>query len=191
MPVTAKDRVLIVGFEYPLPLRRAVWPWLNRLGLLGPVDLDSPDPRPANVRGSRKTPYIVARNQAVRDIILPRADDYDWVLMLNNDVTPTESSAKFLELEGDLLSCDCPLKNPAAWAGKQAFHLALSCVRTQVFRVMEPPWFRFSYSDDYCELLGCDCEYFATKAKRLGFTIAHGGVCSHDHLGDKLCFPEG
>lgn len=191
MPVTAKDRVLIVGFEYPLPLRRAVWPWLDRLGLLGPVDLDSPDPRWANVRGMQAGPYIVARNKAVRDIILPRAEKYDWVLMVNNDIAPTESTAKFLDMDADILSCDCSLRAAGAWDSPDAFHLALSCIRMRVFTEMERPWFKFIYSDDGCDLIGCDCNYFAAKARSLGFTTAHGGQCKHDHLGDKFCFPDG
>ena len=192
MGVTSKDRVLIVGLEYPTPLKRSVWPWLDRLGLLGKVDLESPDPRPENVRGLQITPYICARNRAVRDIILPVADRYDWALMINNDITPTESTAKFLDLDGDLLSCGCNYhRNPAAWAAPDSFHTALCCVRMEVFKLVPSPWFRYQYSADGCDVLGCDCAFFAAKAKALGFRIAHGGLCSHDHIGNKFCFPEG
>lgn len=187
-----KENLLIVGFEHPKPCRRRVWPWLDRLGLLGPVELDGPDARWKNVRGISVGPYIVARNQAVRDIILPRANRYEWVLMVNNDITPTEGTAKFLDLEGDLLSCDCSFpKTPNAWKAPEAFHLALSCIRMEVFRAIPPPWFHYIYSDDGCDVIGCDCNYFTAKAKALGFTTAHGGTCRHDHLGDPFCFPPG
>jgi len=186
-----RDNLLIVGFEHGAPLRRAVWPWLDRLGLLGPVELDGSNPRWSNVRGIGVTPYIVARNRAVRDIILPRADQYEWVLMVNNDITPTESTAKFLNLDADILSCDCSLRAPGAWDSPDAFHLALSCVRMRVFVEMERPWFKWVYSADGCDVIGCDCNYFAAKAHALGYTTAHGGHCKHDHLGDQLCFPPG
>jgi len=185
-------RVLIIGLEYSTPLKRSVWSWLDRLSLLDKIDLDSPDPRPENVRGLQITPYICARNKAVRDIILPVVDKYDWVLMINNDITPTESSSKFLELDADLLSCECSYQGSMdAWKSSNAFHTALCCIRTEVFKLMQPPWFQYVYTADHCDVISCDCAYFAEKAKALGFTIAHGGFCSHDHQGDKFCFPEG
>ena len=179
---------LIVGFEYPQPLRRSVWPWLSRHGVLGKVSLDGSAIH-ENVRPMHRSPYLCARNTAVRDVILKLADKYEWAILINNDITPTESSHKFLELDADLKSCECRLAVPDAFKGENAFHLALSCVRIEVFRQMQPPWFAWTYSDDGCELLECDCQRFARRAMELGFKVAHGGNCSHNHLGAECCPP--
>jgi hypothetical protein len=181
---------LILGFEYPGPLKSLVWPWLERHGLLEPIALDVPGTHP-NYRRVALSPLIVARNRAVRDFVLPVANRYEWVMMINRDITPTVSSDALLDMPGDLKCVECQTPNPNCWKEADAWHNHFSMVRMEVFRKMQPPWFQYVYSADGCDLLNCDCGYFAEKAKALGFTIAHGGYCSHEHVGDKFCYPEG
>jgi hypothetical protein len=184
------ENTLIVGFEYPGPLKSTVWPWLERHGLLEPILLDVPGTFP-NYRRVAMAPLIVARNRAVRDFILPVKDKYEWVMMINRDITPTVSSDALLTMQADLKCIECATPVPTCWQAADSWHNHFSLIRMEVFAKMPPPWFQYIYSDDGCDLLDCDCGYFATKAKALGFTVAHGGYCSHEHGGNPLCFPPG
>jgi hypothetical protein len=36
-------------------------------------------------------------------------------------------------------------------------------VPIEVFRTLPPPWFQFVYSDDGCEMLQCECQFFRDR----------------------------
>lgn len=140
-----------------------------------------------NLRGVNHSPYLCARNRAIRDLVLPVADQFDWVLSVDNDVTvTTPGDERFLNTPGDVVACECPMPHEGIWGAADAFHTAFYRARVEVFRTVEPPWFDYVYSDDGCELLDCDCGYFKSKCQAAGFTVTHGGYCSHDCQGSYL-----
>jgi hypothetical protein len=129
----------------------------------------------------RKSPYIAARNSAIRDVVLPRAGDFHWLLSIDNDVDVTDPGVgNFLATSGDLVSCRCEMDNLDAFAAPDAFHTPFWFCRIDVLRAVSPPWFWMPYSKDGCDLLTCDCAWFAAKVREAGFTIAHGGWCGHE-----------
>jgi len=179
------ERTLILGFEYGgfdsrnrrlwSPLKPATARWLGR---------HFPQ---ANIRRVNHSPYLCARNRAIRDLLLPDAEAFDWVISIDNDVTITSPGVeRFLEVPGDLVACECDVPHMGIWTDPQAFHTPFYRARVAVFRALDPPWFAYRYSADGCELIDCDCNYLAAKARAAGFTTAHGGRCSHDGLGSYL-----
>ncbi len=127
-----------------------------------------------------ESPYICARNLAVRDVVLPRAGQFDFALFIDNDVTPTHPGTDaFLRLDADVAACECRMPLPGAWDRPDAFHTPLWWCRMEVLRRIEAPWFLFAYGPDGCSLRECDCRYFARKVLAAGFSIAHGGHCGH------------
>ena len=61
----------------------------------------------------------------------------------------------------------------------QPFHTTFWFARIEVFRAVPPPWFRFVYSDDGCEMLQCECQFFRDRAVAAGFKVCSGGWCGH------------
>ncbi|MEI8371331.1 MAG: hypothetical protein WCJ35_00700 [Planctomycetota bacterium] len=82
-------------------------------------------------------------------------------------------------LGGDLVSCHCRMRTPAAWSGENSFHTTFWFARIEIFRMLPPPWFRFVYSDDGCEMLQCECQFFRDRALAAGFSVQSGGWCGH------------
>jgi hypothetical protein len=73
-----------------------------------------------------------------------------------------------------------PLTTPAtlpgrhAWDSSEAFRLSLTWFRIEVFRRLQPPWFRLVYSPDGCDILQCQCEELAARSVQTGFRTAAG-----------------
>lgn len=134
-----------------------------------------------NIHGINHHPYLCARNRAIRDVLLPVIDQFDWILSIDADVTVTSPGVeRFLAIDADLVSCECRMANGEAWTSPAAFHTPFWFARTKIFRVVQPPWFAYLYTPDGCELLHCDCSHFAEKCRAAGFSVAHGGHCGHD-----------
>jgi hypothetical protein len=122
------------------------------------------------------------RNRAVRDVVLPKAAELgaEWALFIDNDVTITHPGVEtFLALDGDLVSCHCRMRTPAAWSAENSFHTTFWFARIEIFRALPPPWFRFVYSDDGCEMLQCECQFFRDRVLASGFSVQSGGWCGH------------
>ena len=127
-------------------------------------------------RGLVKSPFLAARNTAVREAIKLGCE---YAIFIDHDVTVTEPGVwRWLETEGDVVACECALPGNA-WVTDHAFHTPLWRCRLDVLRAIEPPWFEHIYTDDGCDMLGCECLYFRRKAEALGFHVTHGGWCSH------------
>lgn len=169
--ILAPDKTLVVCFEHGHRITETARAWLAKRF-------------PATIGDAvciDESPYIVARNLAIRDVALPRADRFEFALFCDNDVTPTcPSTDAFLRLDADVASCDCRMRFRGAWDSPDAFHTPLWWCRTEVLRRIEAPWFLFRYGPDGCSLRECDCRYFATKVLAAGFSIAHGGHCGHN-----------
>jgi len=133
-----------------------------------------------NIYGINICPYLCARNAPIRDVILPNLDRFDDVLSIDYDVTPTHPGvSQFLSTPGDVVACKVKTDNPHAWDLPTSFHTPFWRAKTKVFAAVEPPWFWFPYSDDGCEMLSCDCAYFAEKVLAAGFSVTHGGRSGH------------
>ncbi|HUT88732.1 MAG TPA: hypothetical protein VMY37_04505 [Thermoguttaceae bacterium] len=177
------DRALIVCFQYGGfdAEGRQIWESLQASSTVW-IRNTFPD---KHIRGIHYAPYLCARNRAIRDLVLA-ADpgDFDWVLSIDHDVSVTHPGAEnFLSVPGDVVACECYMANPRAWDALDAFHTPFWRARVEVFRQVPPPWFAYPYSPDGCEILDCDCGYFAAKCLAAGFTVAHGGRCSHQPSG--------
>jgi hypothetical protein len=136
---------------------------------------------------AKQVPLHAARNSMIRDVMLPLLDqnaDLDWCCFLDNDVTITHPGIeRFLAIDGDVVSCECEMPTPNAWAEEESYHDHFWKCRPAVLRAIRPPWFDLNLSADGCDLLGCDCMTFAAKVRAAGFTIKHGGYCGHANAG--------
>jgi len=176
------DKTIVVAFEFGglddsgRPRRKTLKPssqhWLRENF---PTD---------NLFGICKAPYLAARNSAIRDVVLPRAEEFGWAMFIDNDVTITHPGLEnFLAVEADVVSCTCKMRQADAWATPDAFHTPFWRCRVEVLEEIPAPWFEYPYSPDGCDVLGCDCMQFARKAKAAGFSIAHAGHCGHACMG--------
>ena len=180
------EKTLVVAYVYGgfaktgerrvLPLFRSTGKW---------IAANFPE---ENFLAINKGPYLVARNSAIRDLIIgnkvTNGRTFDWFLSIDNDVTiTTPGMENFLKVQADVVSCDCRMRNPHAWDKPQSFHTPMWFCRTEVLRATQPPWFNYNYSPDFCELLSCDCTYFRNKVIEAGFSVAHGGHCGHGNYG--------
>jgi len=172
------DNAMAVGFEFGglddtgrpirLPLTNATAQWLAE------------NFREDRLFGMCKSPYLAARNSAIRDVVLPHSTDCEWAVFVDNDVTVTHPGVQqFLAAEGDVVACTCKMRQADAWNAPGAFHTPFWRCRIEVLKAIEPPWFEYPYSPDGCDLLGCDCMEFARKVIGAGFSIAHAGHCGH------------
>ena len=174
-------RTLIVCFEYGgienghyrwLPVLSSVQQWVSKQFAT------------RNVVHVNSAPLICARNRAIRDVVLPRVDDFEWLISIDNDVTITHPGVEmFMAVEADVVSCRCRVQGKHAWAAPTSFHNPFWRCRMEVFRRLAPPWFRLRYSPDMCEVTACECQYFRDKCLAARFTVAHGGRCGHKMAG--------
>jgi len=172
---------LIIGFEWGGPLKQSMIDWLYRHGLM----------RENNYHSIVATPCVCAKNLAV-EYALSRANEFDWVMFINNDICPTESTIKFLELDTDLKCCKCKFAGASnAFQEIDTFHTALSLIRIEVFRHVQKPYFQYQYNKDYTSLINCDCQRFANLCMDAGYTVGNAGWCDHRHTGQSLCSPPG
>jgi len=166
------SKAIVIGNEFRHPLRDSAQEWLSQHVLPGRyfgIDWDTAD-------------LMAFRNRAVRDVVLPKAAELgaEWALFIDNDVTITHPGVEtFLALDGDLVSCHCRMRTPAAWSAENSFHTTFWFARIEIFRTLPPPWFRFVYSDDGCEMLQCECQFFRDRVLAAGFSVQSGGWCGH------------
>ncbi len=166
----------LIGLEYNGPSLRSMYEWLHRR--FG-------DHMLRNLLHLKVKGVIRAHNVAIRDYALKR--DWTDVIFFENDVCPTQSTAKFLEGDEDIVCCRARLDNPNAWTGDNPFHMTLWRAKVEALRKIEPPWSMMRYTDDGCAHDGCNCAYFRDKALAAGLTIAARGVASHKNSNSRLC----
>lgn len=127
-------------------------------------------------------PVIQARNQVVR-AALTLAEDAEWAWFIDNDVTITHPGlGRWLQVAADVVACDCQMDAGDVWKDEDAFHNAFWRCRVTVLKTIVPPWFELPVSADGCDILDCECSFFAAKARAAGFTIRHGGWCGHANV---------
>jgi hypothetical protein len=124
-----------------------------------------------------------ARNKMVRDYILKAPAKFQDILILDNDIRPTQDSDFVLTLDTDLASCRYDTGDGRHWANPNAFHMGFARVRRKVFETLPPPWFATPMSADGCEYRTCDCVPFLERALEAGFTSGHAGWSRHDNQG--------
>jgi len=172
------DKAMASGFEFGgldtagapvrVPLKNSAQRWLHE------------NFREDRIFGVCKSPYLAARNSAIRDAVLPLVGQVEWAVFIDNDVTITHPGLKhFLTAEGDVVACQCKMRTPDAWNAPDAFHTPFWRCRVEVFEKIPAPWFEYPYSPDGCDVLGCDCQEFARKVLKAGFSITHAGHCGH------------
>jgi hypothetical protein len=131
----------------------------------------------------KDVPLHAGRNSMIRDAMFPAVAQYpdtEWCFFLDNDVTITYPGIdRFLAIDADVASCECPMETKNAWADEDSFHDHFWKCRPAVLRAIQPPWFNLNLSADGCDLMGCDCLTFSAKVRTAGFTIRHGGYCGH------------
>lgn len=166
---STKDNTLVICFDYPdKSMTRETVLFIHQ-------HFDW-----ANVRNACIDHIDVARNLAVKELIIPAPAKYEWVVLFDRDIRPSALSASFLALETDLASCRYETGKPASWALPDCFHLGLCKVRREVFHKMSAPWFHQELTPDRCAIANCQCTFFAANAVRLGFSISHSGWAEHD-----------
>jgi hypothetical protein len=131
------------------------------------------------------SPLLAARNTGIKTALeLATKHGFETIVFCDSDVYPAESATEeWLRLSTDVTSCRCETDNPGAFGGNEAFHWALASVKVSTLRKITPPWVISEYNEDGTKLLTCDCMSFANKAKKIGATISHAGLCVHLHRG--------
>lgn len=132
-----------------------------------------------NVRTAGTPNYVTARNATI-NMVLRESKKFTDFLFIDKDVTPTIESDKIFQIDADVVACDHPVANKAAWSTPESIHVAFWRVKRKVLEAIKPPWLMREYSADGCSMVGCDCLYLAKKVKEAGFTLAHGGWADHD-----------
>lgn len=162
------DCTLILAFEY----QRSVSPQMR--SWLGERFPNSP------VLPIRSSPYIPARNSAMRHI-LNAGPEWEWVVSVDNDVTPDLRTDDWLNTMGDLVACRCPMPHAPGdpWEHEDSFHNPLWFGRIPLLKKVALPWFMFDYGNDGCGIVACDCEHLRQKATAAGLKVRNGGWCNH------------
>ena len=170
-----KDTAVIV-FAYPnnmISLEAMAWLWRRF---------------PIEHVFSVNVPHVIrARNSAIKNFVVgnkaqPRLKlppQITNIILLDNDIKPTDASDAFLALDTDLAACRYETGSPLAWASLDSFHLGLCKIRREVFSAVPAPWFEFGMSADGTDLTCCECASFARKAAAAGFSIGNGGWADH------------
>lgn len=134
-----------------------------------------------------------ARNRIAKEAI---DGDFDYVLMCDSDtVMPNDALERFLEYPADIVLGLCPRKNTKigrceiyklGTEGFQSFYtyptlpteprvlikgggLACALIKTEVFKKLEYPWFKYVHYDNGEEL--SEDLYFCCKATEVGYNI--------------------
>jgi len=173
------SRSIVIGNTFSGPIKRTTAKWL--------LDHFPPGHFLCYVK---EVPMIVGRNAMIRDGGLATINRFqkdqgievDWVFFVDNDVTITKPGIdNFLAVPGDVVSCECRMQSAHAWGEKDAFHDHFWRCRAEVLRAIEPPWFTENWTEDGCNVVGCECLTFRAKAIEAGFRVRHGGWCGHEN----------
>ena len=134
-----------------------------------------------NIAFTNDTPYLCARNIAIRDQVLPFLDCFDHFIFIDHDMRPGDHTKFFLECEADVVGCRYELSHPGAFAQPDSFHDAFFKTTSEVWRKLKDqwPWYEFGYSADGCELLKCSCVCLREKIQAAGFEIRQAGWAHH------------
>jgi len=161
-------KTIVVCNEYKHPVRKSVVDWLK----------DNINEDNINRIDWNFLDIPTYRNRVIRDIVIP--SELEWALFIDNDVTITHPGMEnFLAINADVASARCRMRRDLIWIRPDAFHCTLWYARTEVFRKLTPPWFKFTYSEDGCEMTGCECQYFRDRVVAAGYTVVNGGWCGH------------
>lgn len=166
----------VIVFAYPnnmITMEAMAWLWKRF-----PIE---------NVFGVNVPHVIRARNSAIKTYVTgskaqPRmrlGAHITDIVMMDNDIRPSDASDAFLCLDCDLAACRYDTGSQLSWASVDAFHLGLCKIRRDVFARVAAPWFNFDMASDGCELTACECQHFARKAAVAGCTIGNAGWAEH------------
>lgn len=160
---------VIVAFEYNHPVDMAMRDWLGKRF-----------PQ-SHVFSIKSQPYIPARNNAYWRVLNHPQNNWEWVLSVDNDVSPVDTlTDDWLLTPGDIVSCRCNMPSRENCYGQpDSFHNPLWFGNLTKLRELPLPWFLFDYGPEGREVVACDCECLRKKAKAAGLTIRHGGFCNH------------
>ena len=148
-----------------------------------------------------------ARNLVVKDFL---ATDFEWLLMLDNDIAPPPNLLDMVDRAGDhmdilgpryfLFAADLqkyakipglplvlgwqPLRDrvgDAEWVELAWSGGGVMFARRRVFEAMHPPWFRFEYDEDG-QWINHEDRSFCQKARKAGFTVWGNTQFEADHF---------
>lgn len=127
-----------------------------------------------------KWSWAVAMNQSMKRAAA-LASKIERFIFADNDTRPeAEATDPMLTMPYDVTCARCDLETGAdAWKYPTAFHTGLFAIRSEVIRVISPPWFEWSTTADGAEMTACGCAAFAAKVRASGFTIGHAGWAGH------------
>jgi hypothetical protein len=97
-----------------------------------------------------------------------------WLLVCDDDVVPVDGVEKLLGAEGDIVCAHVPDRHHHD-RHLDTFSLAAAKVHRRVVESLDPPWFRFSLTEDGVGLKESEGAYFARKCSSTGFTVASAG----------------
>lgn len=136
----------------------------------------------SNILAANHRCSVVAnRNRVVRNIVLPRASQYEWFIFIDRDNVPDDKlTDPFLDdVKADVVGCTYEV-GKGAWQTEDTFHMGLCRVRTEMFPKIKPPWFMFEYNEDGTEIISCECHYLRKKLLEQGAVITRRGWLDHE-----------
>lgn len=123
---------------------------------------------------------ICAKNWAIKEHVIDNPGGYKHFLFVERDVRPDIVSDEIFRVHADIVCCEVKVRNEAAWLRPDSFHATMWMSNRSALERIPPPWFGVTYSEDGCDRLAGECEYFRQKALAAGLTIARGGWADHD-----------
>ena len=117
-----------------------------------------------------------------------------WLLMLDDDIIPLDGLADcpdtwpLIESDKDVTSARFVAKaGNEAHGQKGSVAMAAVKISRIALKKMKPPWTHFIFNEDETQKVGCECDYFAAKARDAGFFPAKAGAVGH--LGTCVLIP--
>lgn len=117
----------------------------------------------------------VGRNQIAEAFL--KDGSYSHLIMLNNDLVPTESTINLFSAQEDLAFLDvCGSKGHS---GCRHFNTSSAKYSLRMLQTLPKPLFKWDVSKDGCTLNSCDCAQFKKMAEDYGYKPVKVGTMGH------------
>lgn len=117
----------------------------------------------------------VGRNQIAEAFI--KDGRYEHLVMINNDLVPTDSTINLWQSHTDL--CFLDVCGSKGHNGCRSFNTAAAKYSRRMLQTLPKPLFKWDVSEDGCILKGCDCAVFKKMAENYGFESVKVGTAGH------------
>lgn len=171
--ISTKDAIMVVIAWPDLMVAPELVEWKSEIGI----------PR-KNVCYMRKHSFNISEtfNTAIKLALQMCKGKYDrWIMFAEKDIRPNpKMMIPWLESDGDIVCAKYKTETGEnAWKGETPFHTGLWRIKADTLRKIGLPAFMPVFSPDGTTSIGCQCSFFAEKAKAMGMSIVVAGEAVH------------